>query len=185
MGHRWEGQLPGGEEIEFNGLTVGFDFIETLGLKLREGRSFSKDFGNEETTVILNEAAVKAMDITNPVGKWIQIFKTRREIIGVVQNFHFQSMHEQIEPIFILCNPKYTNTVIVKMQPGASQTAAKLKELYHRYHPGVAFEFRFLDDEYQALYIAEQTVSTLSKIFCGNCHSHLMPGAFWPGRVYG
>jgi ABC-type antimicrobial peptide transport system permease subunit len=165
-GHTWEGQLVDAPVIEFTGVNVNYDFIETLSIEMMKGRSFSKDFGSEESKVILNEAAVAAMQLADPIGKWIQLFEMKREIIGVVKDFHFQSMYEEIKPIFILCNPKYTNTVIVKIQSHTSRTTiSKLEDLYHRHNPGIAFEIQFLDDEYQALYVAEQRVASLSKYF--------------------
>jgi ABC-type antimicrobial peptide transport system permease subunit len=165
-GHTWEGQLPDVPEVEFFGVNVNYDFIETLSIEMIKGRSFSNDFGTEESKVILNETAVAAMQLADPIGKWIQLFGMKREIIGVVKDFHFQSMYEEIKPIFMTCNPTHTNTVIVKIQSEASVTTiSKLKDLYHRHNPGVVFEFQFLDNEYQALYVAEQRVASLSKYF--------------------
>jgi putative ABC transport system permease protein len=165
-GHTWEGQLPGSAEVEFTGLNVNFDFFETLDIRLKEGRVFSTGFGSEEATVILNEAAVKAMGLADPVGKWIELFNTKRKIVGVVRDFHFKSMYEKIKPIFVICNPKYTNTVIVKVQQGREQEAlVALEALYKNYNPGVPFEFKFLDDEYQSLYVSEQRIAKLSSYF--------------------
>jgi putative ABC transport system permease protein len=164
-GHSWEGQINT-DEVKFSGVTVNYEYIETLGIQIKEGRSFSRDFGKEESTVILNEAAIEAMQITDPVGKWMNLFGTKREIIGIVKDFHFQSMYEEIKPIFMLCNPTYTNTILVKIQSGTGQeTMASLEKLFHRYNPGVPFEIKFLDDSYQALYVSEQRIAGLSKYF--------------------
>ena len=165
-GHNWEGKLPGLAEVEFSGLNVNFDFFKTMGIKIKEGRSFSRDFGTEGTSVILNEAAVEAMGIADPIGKWIELFNTKRKIVGIVNDFHFQSMYEEISPLFIICNPKYTNKVIVKIETGKlRETVDRLETLHKDYNPGVPFEFTFLDDEYQALYISEQRIGLLSKYF--------------------
>jgi ABC-type antimicrobial peptide transport system permease subunit len=106
------------------------------------------------------------MQLTDPVHKWMNLFGTKREIIGIVHNFHFQSMYEEIKPIFMLCSPKYTNTILVKIQTGSeSEIIAKLDKFFHRYNPGVPFEFQFLDDEYHALYVSEQRIAGLAKYF--------------------
>jgi hypothetical protein len=105
-GHDWDGKVEGLEEVEFTGLNVGFDFFETMGIDVISGRPFSPLFGKEETTVLLNEAAVAAMAITDPIGKWIQLFNVRREIVGVAKDFHFRPLREKIKPIFIVCNPR-------------------------------------------------------------------------------
>lgn len=165
-GHSWEGQLAGDAEIEFSGINVNFAFFETLGLDIKEGRQFSTNFDNEVTSIILNEAAIEAMGLSDPVGKWIELFGTKREIVGVVKNFHFQSLYEKIKPLFMVCSPQYTNTVVVKIQSGEERsTLARLETLYVQYNPGVPFEVKFIDDEYNALYFSEQRIAQLSKYF--------------------
>ena len=165
-GHTWEGQLSEDGEVEFSGVNVNYDFFETLGVEIVEGRPFSRDFGSEETSVILNETAIEAMGLADPVGKWIDMFGTRREIIGIAKDFHFQSLYEEINPLFIVCNPKYTHNIIVKIQTGEErQTIAGLENLYKEYNPGFPFEFEFLDTEYHALYAAERRIGQLSKYF--------------------
>lgn len=165
-GHTWEGQVSSENEIEFSGVTINYDFFETLSIPLKEGRTFSREFGNEESTIILNEKAVEVMQMADPVGKWINLFGTQREIIGTVKNFHFQSMYEEIKPMFLMCFPIYTNTVLVKIQSGTElETLAGLEKLYKQYNPDIPFEAKFLDDDYQALYISEKRIATLSKYF--------------------
>ena len=165
-GHTWEGQLPGGDQVEFSGVNVGYDFIETVGIQIKEGRSFSPNFGDEASTVILNEAVIEAMHLANPIGKWIDLFGTKREIVGIVKNFHYRSMYETIKPIFVICNPNYTDKVVLKIRSDFEQnTIAELTALYNRFDPGIPFEVKFLDDEYQALYMSEQRVGELSRYF--------------------
>ena len=165
-GHSWEGRQQDAAEVEFSGVNVNYDFFETLGIEIKEGRSFSRDFGKEESTVILNESAIEAMGLVDPIGKWIELFNTKREIVGIAKDFHFQSMYEKINPLFILCMPRYTDKIIVKIQPGAErETIARLESLIEDYHPGVPFEFTFLDDEYHALYLSEQRTGRLSTYF--------------------
>jgi ABC-type antimicrobial peptide transport system permease subunit len=145
---------------------VGYDFIETMGIEMKEGRSFSRKFANEESKIIFNEAAIKVMGLSNPIGKRVDFRGPDREIIGVVKNFHVQSLYEEIMPMALLCKTEHVSTVIVKIQPGTEQeTTARLEKVYHTFNPGIPFDFRFLDDEYQALYVAEQRVASLSKYF--------------------
>jgi putative ABC transport system permease protein len=165
-GHTWEGRLSDAAEIRFTGLNVNYDFIETLGIEMKEGRPFSRDFGTEESTVIINEAAIEAMGLADPIGKWMQLFGMKRQIVGVVNDFHFQSMYETIKPMFLVCNPNHTRTIMIRIQSGREgQTLAEIERLYHRYNPGIPFEARFLNDEYNALYVSEQRVARLSKYF--------------------
>jgi ABC-type antimicrobial peptide transport system permease subunit len=165
-GHVWEGQKPGEEKLQFSGATINFDLIETLGMKMKEGRSFSRKFSQEDMKIVLNETAVNKMGLSDPVGKWFELWGKKREIIGVVKDFHSQSMYGEILPMFFLCNPQNTHTIVLKIGKGTEkQTLAKLEALYKKFNPGIPFEFKFLDDEYQALYKVEQRVSDLSKYF--------------------
>ncbi len=163
-GHNWEGQQAGGEEVEFSGITINYDYIETLGIKMKYGRSFSEKYANEDSKVIINETAVKAMGITNPIGKWMRLFGDKRwEIIGVVKDYHFQSLYSPLKPQFMLINPRYTNNIVIKIaNPSALEN---IKALVKEFDPALAFEFAFLDDEYSELYASEQRVSTLARYF--------------------
>ncbi len=165
-GHSWEGH-PDRSNIVFTHARVGFDFIETLGIKMKEGRAFSKDFSNEDSKIILNETAVKVMQLTDPIGKMVDI-RGRREIIGIVKDFHFKSLYEQIDPMYLIYHPASTSMVLIKIQSGnQTETLARVEKLYHTFNPGIVFDFRFVDDEYQALYVAERRVAKLSQYFAG------------------
>ncbi len=160
-GYGGEGRSP----IQYTFTRVGYDYIETLGIELLQGRSFSRTFSNEGKKIILNETAIKTIGLTDPIGKVVNI-RGEREIIGVVKDFHFQSLYEEIKPMFLIFLPEDANTVVVKIQAGKErETITRLEKLYDKFNPGVPFEFRFLDEEYQAHYISEQRVASLSKYF--------------------
>lgn len=163
-GHNWEGQQPGGEDIQFSGLTVNYDFIEALGIEMKYGRSFSDKYAGEDSKVIINETAMKAMGITNPVGKWMELFGPNKwEIIGVVKDYHFQSLYSNLKPQFMLLGSRYTNTIVLKLANPA--VLENIRALVKEFDPTLAFEFQFLDDEYRSLYASEQRVSKLARYF--------------------
>jgi putative ABC transport system permease protein len=165
-GHTWEGQTPGTEEFEFSGATINYGLIEALGIEMKYGRSFSKKYANEEQKVVLNETAIKRMGLTDPVGKWMELWGTKREIIGVVKDYHFQSLYSNVKPQFLLINPQFTSTIVLKLQPGSEVSALEnIKSLFKEFNPAMPFEFTFLDDEYQALYFSEQRISVLAQYF--------------------
>ena len=168
-GFKWDGQQPGGDKIKFTNLEVGYDFVETFGMKMAEGKTFTKDFGSYRQ-IILNEAAVAAMGLKDPVGKTFHIWGDTRQIVGVVKNFHYSSLYEQIGPGFLLLVPFQPgpNKIMVKVKAGAEKTTlAQLQQAYTANSPGLSFEYKFVEDDYQALYIAEQRVGELSKYFAG------------------
>lgn len=168
-GLSWEGKDPN-EAIYIEGFGGGYGFIETMGMKMAAGRSFSRAYGGEGGKIILNEAAIKLMQLKDPVGKTIKYSNQPVQIIGVVKDFHFESLHELVKPCFIRLdsagNIWHKMMVRIKGNDEAA-TIAAIRHLYETYNPGFPFEYNFLDEAYQKQYIAETRVSILSKYFAG------------------
>lgn len=159
----WEGKDPG-LVIDYANLEVSYDFIETLGMEIVAGGTFSKDIvpGRQ---IIFNEAAIQKMGIQDPVGKVIKLWGEEKQIMGVVKNFNFESLYEEIKPCFLQVYPEMSNT-IVKIQAGTEQTTIhQIEKLYRQFNPGLPFEYSFLDTDYEALYASEQRVGILSRYF--------------------
>jgi hypothetical protein len=161
-GLEWKGKT---ERVEFTNLEVGYGLIELLDIPLKEGRSFSEEYSREKSKIIFNKIAVERMGLTNPVGEVVKLWGEEYEVIGIVENFHMESLYEEVKPCFLRLVPDNGN-IVVKIQGGRErETIASLEKLYQGYNPGVAFDFTFLDEQYQALYVAEQKVSNLSTYF--------------------
>ena len=161
----WEGDDQENNPIRFGTMIVGKDIIETLDMELLEGKDFteSNDFG----AYIFNEAAIKAMGMKDPVGKTVKRRGNDHRIIGVVKNFHFESLYEEVKPCYLRLGT-YGNNILVKIKAGQEQaTLATLKKYYRGFNPDLPFEYQFLDENYQRLYAAEQRVAILSKFFAG------------------
>ena len=165
---QWEGKPEGVEFPPFEMRPVALGMIELLNIRMLEGRTFSPDYGSEEDKIIFNQAAIAIMGLDDPLGQKVFIRGTALEIIGVTEDFHFASLHEEINPLFFVLRPTWTHKVMVKVKAGQEQSAIdELTKFYQAYNPGFPFDFRFLDEEYQAMYVAEQRVSTLSAYFAG------------------
>ena len=163
----WPGKDPD-DRTEFERMAVNYGAIEMLGIEMKEGRPFSKSFSADTSKIIFNEAAIEFMGITDPIGKTVQLWGEAREIIGVTEDFHFESFHEIVKPVFFYLSPRRTSYVMAKIAAGKEQEAlAQLQQVHGEFNPGFSLDYRFLDDDYQALYAAEQRVSTLSKYFAG------------------
>ncbi len=163
----WPGK-KNGDEISFERLVVNNELIETLGMQLQIGRSFSRTYGGEADKIILNEAAIEVMGMADPLGKMIELGDDKKQIIGVVKNFHFESLHQNIKPLYFVLNNKAARIIVAKIESGNEQAAiADLRKYYDDFHPGYSFDYKFLNDEYQALYVAEQQISLLSRFFAG------------------
>lgn len=161
----WPGKNPD-HQVNFANLEVGYGFIETLGIQLKEGRHFSNN-QNAFSEIIFNESAIKAMNIEDPIGKTVRLWGTERRIVGVTEDFNFESLYEKVKPCFIQAYPIMPN-IIVKIKAGAERnTIAQIQEVYNTFHQGLAFDYRFLDQDYQALYAAENRVADLSTYFSG------------------
>lgn len=163
------GGMPGtvewdGKKVTLNNSSVSYGLLELLGMEMKEGRTFSKDFVSDAGKVIYNEAAVEALGLDHAVGKVIG----GKEILGVVKNFHFQSLHEPVKPYCFRLEPQSASTVMVKVQPGTEQhTISEIQKFYNAYNPGFVFTYEFLDKDYQAQYIGERRVATLSQFAAG------------------
>ena len=165
-GHTWPGQSEASKDITFRHAHVGPEFIETMGIELKEGRSYINERPDNENKIILNETAVKVMGLENPIGTVIDMRGPNREIIGVVKDFNIQALYHDIAPMALLCRTEWVRNLVVKIKAGQEQaTITALTKLYAEFNPGLEFDFRFLDSQYEALYRSEQRVSTLSKYF--------------------
>ncbi|MBV6440610.1 MAG: hypothetical protein EPGJADBJ_02282 [Saprospiraceae bacterium] len=166
-GIEWPGKSDK-DLIDFGIQAVDFDLIETLGLQMAEGRSFSREFSDEGSRLLFNETAIKVMGLKNPVGQQVVLWNEPKIIAGVVRDFHVTSLREPIVPMVFRFEPKHANTVMVKIKTGEERaTLERLGDFYKKFNPGHDFDFRFLDEAYQAQYVSERRVSQLSKYFAG------------------
>ncbi len=147
---------------------VGYDFIETLGLEVVEGRSFSREFKDGTDRVILNESAVKFMELQNPIGTKIDFAdEGPLEVIGVVKDFQYGSLHQKIEPLILLFRRR-GKQYLVKLRPGAELDAfSKIEKVFEEMHPGQVFNASLLADDYTSLYDTENKVADLSNYMAG------------------
>ncbi|MEC5145821.1 ABC transporter permease [Chitinophaga sp. 212800010-3] len=165
-GISWTGKDPA-LEATFADAAVGYGFVKAMQLSLVEGRDFSADFGNDSTSYILNETAVAKTGYQHPVGASFTLDGIQGTIIGVVKDFHFNSMHETIDPLVIRLErqPKWGN-ILVRIAPGKTKAVlAGLEGLCKRINPGYPFTYQFSDMEYTRLYKNEQLVSRLCNYF--------------------
>jgi putative ABC transport system permease protein len=166
-GFEWPGKDPN-RDVLFEGFGVGYDFVETMGMHMKEGRTFSKNFGADSTKIIINEAGARAMNLKGvAVGKTVQLFGNNVQIIGVVKDFHFQSMHDAIMPSYLFLVPQ-GGTIVASIRGTHQQATIKsIEKLYQKFNPGFPFTFNFLNEAYQQQYESETRVSALSKYFAG------------------
>lgn len=165
-GFQWPGKDPNMKVVDFANLEVGYNFIETLGIQLKEGSGFSKN-DNAHNEIVFNEAAIQAMGLKDPIGKMVKFWDQNRKIVGVVRNFNFESLYSSVKPCFFQVYPVMPN-VMVKIKGGTErQTIAQVEKVFREYNKGYPFDYQFLDENYNALYASERRVGVLSRYFAG------------------
>jgi len=165
-GLEWTGKDPN-EAVYFEVFGGGYDFMETMGMHILSGRGFSRAFASDTSNIILNEAAVKVMNLKDPVGKTVQLYNKPVQIIGVVQDFHFESLHQAVKPCYMLLQP-HGGKIVARINAARQrETLAAIQRLYENYNPGFPFTFNFLDEAYQRQYDTDIKISALSKYFAG------------------
>lgn len=164
-GFSWKGQSEGQDKVLFPSPVVSHDFIETLNIQIKEGRAFAPEYSDEGSKVILNEAAVRMMEFQTPIGEIIKYGDQEMQVIGVAKNFHYGSLHNDVEPLIFRYSPQ-RDDILVRIQTGDEQTTIKqIKKLYETFHPKYIFEYTFMDSDYQTLYKLEKSFSSLLKYF--------------------
>ncbi len=159
----WRESARADENLMISWVTVDHDFLDTFQIKLVQGRNFSRDFPNDlEGGYILNESAVKEIGWNVPLGKEFRIIE-KGSVIGVVEDFHFKSLHQEIKPVALCIYPKFFEYFSVRISPAnISLTLDFLKNKWQELVPSQAFEYSFLDEDFGRLYKVEMR---LGKIF--------------------
>ena len=166
------------EPLVGNGVFVDNDFTECLEMEMVAGRDFDDRFF-DSLSVVLNETAVRELGLTNPIGQRLisndpgliqgDAPSIEYEVIGVVKDYHFQSLHQTIAPVYIFRNnnPNGANNLITaRMQRGDPQVAlAAIESLWQQFVPDRSFRFSFLDADLQQLYLAEQLAQKVFGLF--------------------
>lgn len=166
-GVKWDGKDPN-VNIEFTHIDVGYDFVKTMKLKLLSGRDFSRDFTTDTLNYLINESALKRIGYTDPIGKPLTLWdKKKGKIVGVLKDFHFNSLHDPIQPLIInLVDSSGYGNILVRSLPGQTKQAlTTIEKLCRELNPNFTFTYYFTDEEYQKLYDNEQVVGKLSNIF--------------------
>ena len=162
-------------EISLNAMPIDLDFAQTLGMQFAAGRDFQKyDFDLMDTTnnsanyklpYIINETLAKMIGWTpeEAIGKTIE-HRALGPIVGVLKDFHFQSLHQPIGPLLQFLDKDASRKLLVKIEGSQMQETLKgLEQLFATRMPGQPFNFHFLDDDYNKLYMSEQRTTSLFK----------------------
>ncbi len=171
-GYTWDGKPPTLQE-EFTHTSVSYEFIETLGLKIIEGRGFSRQFPSDSLAVIINKTAVSYMGIENPIGKYIRDSDTEDpnpplKIIGVIDDMLIQSPYEAVKPsLYVFDTDDNVSYYNLRLNPNKSiaDNLSKIESTFKANFPDLPFIYQFVDEEYGQKFRSEERVANLSKVF--------------------
>ncbi|HEY8733049.1 MAG TPA: ABC transporter permease, partial [Puia sp.] len=165
-GVEWEGKDPNSKPM-FTQAAIGYDFISTMNIKILDGREFSRDFPTDTAGYIINEEALRKIGFKKPVGSPLTMWNKKGRVIGVVKDFHFNSLRVPVNALILrLGETDDYGSMLVKTKAGQSkQAVASLEKLCTQLNPKFPFTFQFSDDEYQKLYTSELMVGKLAYCF--------------------
>lgn len=150
-----------------------FEYVKTMGMTITQGRDFSRDVVSDTLyAVLVNEAMVKRMAWDNPIGKRF-IFgfggpnPTEKRVVGVVKDYHQNSLYDMIEPMMILLDQR-NNYLLVKTREGdVRESLAAVEKTWKEMYPNFPFEYQFLDQDYDSQYKTDEQKSKIFTVFSG------------------
>jgi len=162
----WEGKDPDFTAL-FEIIQVDYDFLETTGMKLIKGEDFDPAKGADSVKgAIINRRAYELITQNNPDAVSFNMWGEDRNITGVVEDFHFQSFHQSIEPVVILLEGTFGNNVFVKLGTNDIQnTLGFIKSTYEELNPDFPFQYTFMDENYAKMYNEDVRIRDLAKYF--------------------
>lgn len=163
-------QTEEGEDIRFrtNRTTGDESYMDVFGIKIVQGRNFSSAFGTEEEqSILVNEAFVEKAGWKDPLGKRISHWLAEDgRVVGVIKNFNFRSLHQEILPMLMVYQPKWQAYLSIRISPGPVKPALEsIKETFSSMFPDRPFEYLFLDDVFNSMYRAETRLEKILGIF--------------------
>lgn len=148
-------------------MRVDDHYLDVMNIRLKEGRNFSRAF-NDSATFILNEKAVAMMGLKDPVGATIvnEVMEVQGKVVGVIKDFHFASLHNQIEPLVLEYKPQWTGVLLIKTRSAnTAPTISFIERTVRKIAPNTLFSYGFLDERIDGLYKKETNMSTILKVF--------------------
>lgn len=165
-GFTWQGKDPS-LQGDFGVVYVSRDFGKTIGWKFKEGRDFSKEFPTDSSGIILNEAALKFMNIRNPVGKIINWDGNLYHVIGVVKDMVMQSPYEPVFRTVFVTNNDPQQVIDIRINPSANmhEAISKIGSVFRKYSPDQPFDYHFVDEDYAKKFGDEERTGKLASFF--------------------
>ncbi len=164
----WEGKVDD-ERVIFNFYLAEYEFLDVFELELVAGENFRKEYmGGDEIPYIVNETAVKLMQLKDPIGKRFAMYNEDNQgiIIGVVKDYHFQTLTNEIGPIMITTLDWWRGEAFIKINPNnVTETLGFIEETFNKFSPSFQFQYSFLDEDIDELYQEFYEMGSIIKYF--------------------
>ena len=161
----WPGK-PEAQRVLFATIVTEYDYAKTMGVKMLMGRDFSREFATDSTAIIINKAALDLMGLEEPLGTQLDLWGSKRTLIGVIDNVLMGSPYDEIKPTFMIMDD-WGGPVSVRMTPTADLKASidKIQTVFEQYNPAYPFEYQFVDEAFQRKFTTINLTQKLAGIF--------------------
>jgi len=165
-GFTWPGMDPN-LDVDLATIWVTHDFGKTVGWQFKEGRDLSREFATDSSSIVINEAAVKFMNLKQPVGTAIKWNDRNYTIIGVIKDMLMESPYELVKQSVYLMDYNNVSWIVMKLNPNKSahESIARIEAAFKKYIPSAPFEYKFADSEFAEKFATEERVGTLATFF--------------------
>jgi ABC-type antimicrobial peptide transport system permease subunit len=169
MDIQWEGMTKPDNTQLFNQVSTTYDFIKTNGIKLTAGRDFSENFASDSSGVMVSASAVKTFGYKNPVGKTVTIFGDKFNIIGVFDDYVWDSPYKSNNPMVVFFDQRRKGTITMRLNETNSlqHNIETISRITKSINPAYPLEINFLNSLYSEKYNTEKTLGILSNLFGG------------------
>lgn len=162
----WEGKTEDQGHLEFNILWAAGNYPEAFEIPMAAGRYYEKEGIMDTFNIVLNEKAIEIMGFDEPIGKTITWWGQKRQIIGVIKDYHNASLYNEINPTGFLLDPLDAGSLYIRTEKGKTQEAiADLQAVFAQVLPEIPLHFDFVDEQIQQAYTSEVLTGTLAKYF--------------------
>jgi putative ABC transport system permease protein len=145
---------------------VDEDYLKTFGMEMIEGRFFSREFSDDKNKFVLNETAVKALGLEDPVGASLTVHGRKGTVVGVIKDFHFQTLNRKIGPLCLFAPGEGFRYLFARVSPqNLDSTIRFMQGVWKKFETHYPFRYQFFDDDFDSLYRSERRIGTIVKYF--------------------
>jgi len=167
----WEGKTEDTEML-MSWESVSWNYFKTIGINVVRGRTFSRDYPNDpvnwdtrQCAYVINESAVEKMGIVDPIGKEFEVWGFRGPIIGIIEDYHFRSMHAGIGPLYFQINPIFWSQIVIRIDPASTSAINDIQTVWIRFFPDFPLEINYVDKQVLSLYSNDRNLTKILSAF--------------------